>query len=102
MWAKRFGEVCETLSNACNSTMAPRFPDTSWELALERQVKVFYIYPFLILRKISVSTADCSMNMIIKQQLGIWKSMDYHKLVEEYERDVVLVNAVNHKSQQQK
>lgn len=46
--------------------MAPRFPDTSWKLALERRVKVFYLSPFLILRKNSASTADCSINQVIK------------------------------------
>jgi len=30
----------------------------------------------------------------------LWKSRNYHKLVKEYERDVVLVSAINHKASQ--
>ena len=54
------------LNNATGSVMVPRFPDTRWELALEFRVKVFFFFLFLVLCKSLVSTANYSLNMIIK------------------------------------
>ena len=89
LWAETFGEVCENLNDACNPAQSPNNHLDSFELILERRIKMFFILPFLILRKSPDKQNRPSMNHTIRQRLAQWKSRDYATLIQDYERDVI-------------
>ena len=94
LWAETFGEVCSALADAANPIQHPE-NQTNYELTLERRVKMFFIIPFLILRKTPDKSTPCPINNKIKQRLGMWKSRDYSTLIQEYERDVVYIQLMD-------
>ena len=51
-------------------------------------IKIFFIFPFLILRKAPKGQRKTSMNQLIKTRLGMWKTKEHEPLIKQYERDV--------------
>ena len=64
-WAECFGEVCDELVTMTNSNRVDTHPDTPYELAMERRVKIFYLFLFLMLRKPPDRNKKYSMNQVI-------------------------------------
>ena len=97
LWAETFGEVCRELEDAVDPTQGhPNLPD--FDLTLERRVKMFFILPFLILRKNPDKSVECPMNRLIKLRLALWKSRDYATLIQDYEKDVIFIQTINEHS----
>ena len=71
LWAETYGEVCAALADAANPPQPPENNRPDFEATLERRIKMFFLIPFLILRKPPDKQNTCPINTKIKLRLSM-------------------------------
>ena len=97
-WAECFGEVSDELARLIDDADSTPHTDIPFPVALERRVKMFFILPFLMLRKPPDPAVKTSMNQAIRARLASWRSRDFATLIADYESDVVFLATQAHPS----
>jgi hypothetical protein len=91
-WAEAFGNVLRELSSIANAIHSDQNLLQEYEIKLERRIKMFFLFPCLILRKIK---GQKNVSNIIKQRLARCRDGDYLTLIEEFETDIAKIQSVD-------
>jgi len=65
---------------------------------IERRIKIFFLFPFLISRQNPDITHPCHINTLIKQRLSMWKLEELPTLIEDYKQYMVYIQTVKYSS----
>ena len=91
-WCTAFGQTCEALTEALHVNPNEHGMPASFELSIERRVKMFYIFPSLILRKpVLENSSNVPLKKIIKSRLNQWLHHEWSDLIKAFEADMVTV-----------
>ena len=94
-WAEGVQLLCSDVADVLDQHKVLTESNDDMDHQLQRRLKMFFLFWFLILRKPPSSTSPNSKrtNQLIKARLSAWVNRDWKSLFDKYEEDVILVQS---------
>jgi hypothetical protein len=91
MWAEFYGEVCNQAIIATEYDHLMSTNQVEYDLFMERRLKMFFLAPTLIFRKIN--DTGTKIHHVVRRRLTDWRSNHLGKMIDNFEADLVKINS---------
>lgn len=94
LWAEILHDLCSDVSDTIDTITSLPPNDSSLDLALERRLKMFFLFWLLILRKppSTKNTNPRRITQVIRARMNDWVRRDWLSLIKHYEEDIITSN----------
>ena len=89
-WGRICAVVFQELSEVANRIHHQHHLATQLELKLERRIKMFFLIPTLIFRKIK---GEEGLNKIIRARINLWRNNQCTALIDDLEKDIYKIHS---------